>query len=86
MITQSDFNRVSQLSHFSWAALVVLAAALWHRQVLMAALIVVVSAVKEGWWDQHFEAWDVRGSSWLDFGVACAGVAFALVLLWIAPR
>jgi hypothetical protein len=86
MITESDFNRVAQLSHFAWGVWPVLAAALWHRQVLMAALIVAVSALKEGWWDQRFEAWDVRGNSWLDFGVACAGVAFALLLLWIAPR
>jgi hypothetical protein len=86
VITQQNFNRVAQFSHFGCAGFLVLAAALWHRQLLMAALIVAVSALKEGWWDQRFEAWDVRGNSWLDFGVACAGVAFALLLLWVAPR
>ena len=84
MITDPEFNLVSQLSHFGWGLAVVLIANLWGYSTTAAWMWIIYCILKEFWYDAKYETPEVKGSSKLDFWVAVAGSMAALLLIYIA--
>lgn len=81
MITDSQFNKVSQNAHvlaglaWIWGSVVLFGPQyIWY--FLDAG--VLLAAVKEFWWDYRFENTEVRGSSMEDFNVYCMGLIIAI--------
>src|SRR4051812_19309612 len=84
-IDDKEFDKVAQLSHFAWGALVILVeytlglslvAILWTLPVGVA-----MAAWKEFYWDYAYESVEVRGSSLKDFLFYCLGMGFAMGLI-----
>jgi len=82
MIDSKTFDTVSQAAHVFFAAFVVLAFAHYGLAILGGMLMFIFAALKEFWYDYHFESVAVRGSSARDFAFYLVGIALAgLVLL-----
>ena len=87
MIENSEFNQVAQLSHFGGAAAIIYGSivlfggisAMWPAFFIL----LIISGVKEFWYDYHYETTDVRGSSLEDFLFYMAGAAFAIGSVYI---
>lgn len=75
MINPKTFNTVAQLSHFAWGALVITWAGLLFPRYLYEIWLVgeLLAAIKEFWYDQHYEDVETRGSNLLDFSMYSAG-------------
>lgn len=89
IIEPKEFDKVAQLSHFAWGAMVVFLAAIAGHPIpslpfYVGGLWIVYSAVKEFWYDEKYETPIVRGNSMLDFVVASAGVLFATGVLLLS--
>jgi len=84
MITDSEFYQISDRAHFlgaSSAVLLPLALGFQPRWAfIVAGLMVLFAAVKEFYWDVHYETPEVAGSGLRDFlgYVLGAGTALAL--------
>lgn len=83
MIDVKTFNRVAQLSHFAWGAMILFAAGTFHASVLILFIIAfvcaVTAAVKEFWYDEKYETPDERGSSREDFAFYFLGISVGLL-------
>lgn len=85
MISDSDFNRVSQSAHLLAGALAVCATVAifgasykWYG----AGGIIIFAAIKEFWYDYKYETPEIRGSSSEDFAFYCIGVIISLLALF----
>lgn len=72
-----SFDTVSQSAHFFSATFVVHAL---HGHWWAIAACIVAAAIKEFWYDQHFESAEVRGSNLKDFSFYCLGIAAGALL------
>lgn len=82
------FNQVAQLGHFAggmawmfgWVVL------LESQEVNTLALLggVCLAALKEFWYDQHYEDEVVRGSNMEDFAFYCVGFGVASMVILIS--
>lgn len=82
------FNQVAQLGHFAaglawmfgWVVL------LESQEVNGWALLggIALAAVKEFYWDQHYEDEVVRGSNLEDFTFYCVGFAVASIVILVS--
>ena len=85
-ISDAEFDFVSQNAHALGGALAVLGPAAllgeWYA-VGGAVLVMVFAAVKEFWYDEHYETAEVRGSSLRDFTFYGVGAVTALLLCGI---
>jgi hypothetical protein len=83
-IDPKTFNRVSQLSHFGWGAMILFAAGTLRASVLtlfaIAFVCGIAAAVKEFWYDEHYETPEVRGSSLEDFVFYFLGVSVGFLV------
>jgi hypothetical protein len=82
MIDNETFDKVAQNSHWAGGlALIYGSIALFGPDYLIHFTLfgVTYAAVKEFWWDYHYESTEVRGSSAEDFAYYCVGLAVALV-------
>jgi hypothetical protein len=86
MIPEATFDTVSQLSHVGWGLAVVWGFALIGKPSWLwwvAPLGTALAAVKEFFYDQHYETTEVRGSNLRDFLFYCVGIYSALVIYLI---
>lgn len=86
MITPKLFNEVAQLSHVGWGLAIVFAPKVLfggHWYLLFLFLWTIYCAIKEFWYDQKYEAPDVRGSSLDDFLHAVVAALIAAVLTFL---
>lgn len=83
MIDPKFFNFVSQMSHAFLGSTIVLGTLLLWPTHLTAVLVAyaLITALKEFWYDYHYEDAITRGSSLLDFVCYQAG-AYGALLLW----
>lgn len=80
-----SLDEVAQASHVAIAAAIVgLTAARFHGHwKYFAAMIVIgLAALKEFWFDQHYEDAATRGSNLEDWSYYVLGTALALLILW----
>lgn len=89
-IDPKKFDQISQLSHFFFGLAMVfgtkvLTSPASNAYLWMCGLVVVYTAIKEGWYDFHYEDADTRGSSWEDF-LYQAGAAVIAVLLILLSK
>jgi len=89
-VTETEFNRVAQLSHAGWGFGIIFGtyALTLSRQWVLLTFIVwtFYSIVKEFWYDERYEEPVVRGNSVLDFFVQTGSAFLALLLLAILGR
>lgn len=77
MITDKEFDDLAQINHFIGGALaVILAGFLFGMPYFYAAGAAMgfYAAVKEFWYDEHYETTEVRGSSFKDFVFYVLGI------------
>ena len=84
MISEKQFNMVSQFSHFGWGLAVVLTGNLFHKALPVGGLWLLYAAIKEFFYDERYETPEVRGSSLEDFVFQAMGAGVALVLIAVA--
>ena len=89
-VDAATFNQVAQLAHFAgglaavWGSIVLFGpSAMW----IAVACVAGITALKEFWYDQHFETEVVRGSNLEDWafyqlGSSVAGVS-AVGIAWL---
>jgi hypothetical protein len=80
------FEQAAQTAHVGvGAAVVALATAKGfpHAQLYSSLGMVVITAVKEWWWDVQFEDLETQGSAGVDFLFWMVGVAVANLILWL---
>ena len=84
-ISDNEFELVSQSAHgFSgWAVMLTIGKLLPHFLWWGAGLYVAYAAVKEFYFDQHFETPEVRGSSLMDF---CFQILGGAIGVFVATR
>jgi hypothetical protein len=81
-----SYNSVAQTLHVALGALGVFVpvAMEWRNGQLHGSIFILVyAAIKEGWYDRHYENVETRGSGWLDFAFYAVGVVAANMLLAI---
>jgi hypothetical protein len=88
MIDDKTFNQVAQAGHFAGGAAIVLAVTVisWNRNfsIFGLAAVILLAAIKEFWYDEHYETTEVRGSSLQDFGFyVIGGILATAVCLWL---
>ena len=82
-INPSFFNFVSQMSHILCGSTIVFGTLLLfnlHVLIFVLSVYVIVTGVKEFWYDYHYEDAVTRGSSLLDFVMYQTGAFVALGL------
>lgn len=89
----TEFNVVSQLSHFAWGVMVMLLANLFsshlsvYDRMSMNFIVLIAwilyTGIKEFWYDEKYEIPVVRGSSTLDFWVQSGSAIVAMGLIYI---
>lgn len=80
MITDEQFDSVSQNAHMAGGALATILGgyfAGWRGAIIASFLIVAFAAGKEYWWDKKFESTETQGSGGRDFWHYVLGVALA---------
>jgi len=71
MTGDPSFNTISQSAHFFCGAYIL---HLFHGNFWIILIAVGLAALKEFWYDYHFESKEVRGSSFEDFLFYCLGI------------
>ena len=77
MSTDPSFDTVSQSAHFFSGAFVI---HVFHGNWKIIVIAVILAAIKEFWYDYHYESAEVRGSSLKDFVFYCLGIAAGAIL------
>jgi hypothetical protein len=89
-ITRKLFNQVAQLGHFAGGAAITLATVvLWRASYAPFAgfgIVVVLAAIKEFWFDEHYESAEVRGSNLEDFSFYLLGAGAAAIVALVRGR
>jgi hypothetical protein len=89
-ITPKLFNQVAQLGHFAGGAAIVLATVVVWRYAYAPfvgfGIVALASAVKEFWYDEHYESTEVRGSSFEDFMYYMVGATAALIVAVVRAK
>jgi len=86
-VTSKELDSVAQNAHMLAGVVVVYVPAhIWGNHVLyyFVPAFIALAAIKEFWYDQHFEDADVRGSNLKDFLFYCFGAAMGLMTWFYA--
>jgi hypothetical protein len=84
MITNKEFNLVSQISHTGWGLAITFAGKallLGYWYLIFAGIYIAYALIKEFWYDSRYETPDVRGSNLEDFLFALLGTIIAIILI-----
>jgi len=81
MIDNKTFDTVSQIAHIFFAMSIVLTFDRFGLGLLGLIVVFIFAALKEFWYDYHFESMTVRGSSLRDFAFYCLGMGLAILVL-----
>jgi hypothetical protein len=89
-ITPKLFNSVAQAGHFAGGAALVLATVvLWHvayAPFVGFGIVALAAAIKEFWYDEHYESTEVRGSSLEDFSFYLVGAGAAAIVALVRAK
>jgi hypothetical protein len=84
-VSDREYDKLAQKAHLLGGAIVIWGSILFFgRESIPFAWLAVLllSGIKEFWWDETFETAEIRGSSLKDFAFYLLGAMLAISIYW----